>query len=290
MGKHAYLIIAHNEFEVLEALLRMIDDERNDIYLHIDSKVPNIEKLNLEKNVEISDLTILGERISVTWGDYSQIDCELKLLKEALKTEHDYYHLLSGVDLPIKSQNEIHDFFDKCNKKQFLHIDAPTLSAKYKKRADKYWLINKRNRTLPEKIINELFLLLQFMVHRCKKSGLVYQKGANWFSITHDFARYVIGQEELIKETFKQTITADEMFVQTLLMSSDYRERLFDKRMNGDYGAIKREIDWERGEPYVYRLEDLNQLLCSTNFFARKFSWNVDSEIVKALEEKIKAC
>ena len=95
----------------------MIDDERNDSYLHIDSKVQNIEKLKLEKNVERSKLIILEERISVTWGDYSQIACELKLLKEATKTEHDYYHLLSGVDLPIKTQDEIHDFFDKCGKK-----------------------------------------------------------------------------------------------------------------------------------------------------------------------------
>ena len=34
--KHAYLIIAHNEYPVLETLVSMIDDERNDIYLHID--------------------------------------------------------------------------------------------------------------------------------------------------------------------------------------------------------------------------------------------------------------
>lgn len=290
MGKHAYLIIAHNEFEVLEALLRMIDDERNDIYLHIDSKVQNIEKLELEKNIEKSKLIILEERISVTWGDYSQIACELKLLKEATKTEYDYYHLLSGVDLPIKTQDEIHDFFDKCGKKQLLHIDAPTLSAEYKKRADKYWLINRRKRNLPQKIINGLLLALQFMVHRCKKSGLVYQKGANWFSITHDFAKYIVEKENLIRDTFKYTITADEMFAQTLLMSSEYREQLFDKRMNGAYEAIKREIDWKRGDPYVYRVEDLEQLLSSDNFFARKFSWNIDSEIVKALEEKIKAC
>lgn len=34
--KHAFLIIAHNEYPVLEVLLSMLDDERNDIYLHID--------------------------------------------------------------------------------------------------------------------------------------------------------------------------------------------------------------------------------------------------------------
>lgn len=39
MKKHAYLIIAHNEFELLKLLVSQIDDVRNDIYIHIDKKV-----------------------------------------------------------------------------------------------------------------------------------------------------------------------------------------------------------------------------------------------------------
>lgn len=38
MKKHAYLIIAHNQFALLKELLKSIDDERNDIYIHIDKK------------------------------------------------------------------------------------------------------------------------------------------------------------------------------------------------------------------------------------------------------------
>ena len=37
--KHAYLIIAHNEFEVLKRLISALDHEANDIYVHIDAKV-----------------------------------------------------------------------------------------------------------------------------------------------------------------------------------------------------------------------------------------------------------
>lgn len=44
--KHAFLIIAHNEYPILEVLLSMLDDERNDIYLHIDKRaVGHIKKL-----------------------------------------------------------------------------------------------------------------------------------------------------------------------------------------------------------------------------------------------------
>lgn len=38
MQKHAYMIIAHNEFDLLEILVRLLDDPRNDIYVHIDAK------------------------------------------------------------------------------------------------------------------------------------------------------------------------------------------------------------------------------------------------------------
>ena len=40
--KHAFLIIAHNEYPVLEVLLSMLDDERNDIYLHIDKRATEL--------------------------------------------------------------------------------------------------------------------------------------------------------------------------------------------------------------------------------------------------------
>ena len=38
MKKHAYLIMAHNNWKILEKLLILLDDKRNDIYLHIDLK------------------------------------------------------------------------------------------------------------------------------------------------------------------------------------------------------------------------------------------------------------
>ncbi len=36
MKKHAFLIMAHNQYPLLEKLVDLLDDERADIYLHID--------------------------------------------------------------------------------------------------------------------------------------------------------------------------------------------------------------------------------------------------------------
>ena len=48
--KHAYLIMAHNEFDILEKQLRLLDDYRNDIYIHIDKKVKQFN-FNYYKNI-----------------------------------------------------------------------------------------------------------------------------------------------------------------------------------------------------------------------------------------------
>ncbi len=39
--KHAYCIMAHSNWEQLQILVDAIDDERNDIFLHIDAKALN---------------------------------------------------------------------------------------------------------------------------------------------------------------------------------------------------------------------------------------------------------
>ena len=46
-NRHAYLIMAHNEWELLNTLLSLIDDPRNDIFLHIDKKVKTMPDLYL---------------------------------------------------------------------------------------------------------------------------------------------------------------------------------------------------------------------------------------------------
>lgn len=79
--KHAYLILAHNEYPILERLIKAIDDPRNDIYIHFDRKVKDLPKLE----TVYSDLCIVENRIDVRWGDVSVIEAEYLLFEEALK-------------------------------------------------------------------------------------------------------------------------------------------------------------------------------------------------------------
>ncbi|WP_295341161.1 beta-1,6-N-acetylglucosaminyltransferase [uncultured Subdoligranulum sp.] len=283
MGKHAYLVIAHNEFEILGRLLSMLDDKDNDIYLHIDKKVKEFDERSFQKFVCHSPLIFIENKVDVQWGNFSQIECELRLLEEATKQHHDYYHLLSGVDLPLKSQKEIHDFFEKNKGIEFVQFKEPEIDGETLGRVAKYHFFAKRNKRVVEKILDRLCLSMQFWVDRTKSSNLTYQKGANWFSITHDLALFVVQNRSLIEKYFKYTICGDEMFLQTLVASSSFINKVVPNNYCDNYENICYCIDWKRGSPYVYREEDYEFLMASQQLFARKFSWNVDRNIIEKI-------
>ena len=82
MKKHAYLIKAHHQFGLLEKLLILLDDERNDIYIHIGKNVI-YDKRKLESCTVRSHIYFVPP-VKETWGGYRlKVSCPfLKLLKK----------------------------------------------------------------------------------------------------------------------------------------------------------------------------------------------------------------
>ncbi|MFQ7420117.1 MAG: beta-1,6-N-acetylglucosaminyltransferase [Blautia massiliensis (ex Durand et al. 2017)] len=141
--KFAYLIIVHTRFDQVAKLLELLDDEKNDLYVHIDEKVANsfdIFQRTLKPSVQKSKIYLVNPH-NVTWGGKSQIEAELELLKAAIKGNYDYYHLISGMDLPIKTQKEIHEFFENNKGKEFIHFST---NEDARKRCQYYWLYQEK--------------------------------------------------------------------------------------------------------------------------------------------------
>ena len=73
----------------------------------------------MARNVVHSNLIVLPTRLDGGWGELSLVKIEIELYSYALRyaQEHkiDYaiFHLLSGHDLPLHSQDYIHEFIDK---------------------------------------------------------------------------------------------------------------------------------------------------------------------------------
>lgn len=286
-ARHAYLIIAHNQFELLQTLIACLDDARNDIFIHLDSKAGDVETAPFYAQAKKSGLHFVENRVDVRWGAFSLVECELRLLEAALPGKYAYYHLMSGVDLPLKSQTEIHRYFEAHEGREFVHFEAPVLDKKSYRRVAKYNFFGSRNKSIWEKVAYRVLMFLELPIDRTRRSGLTYQKGAQWFSITHALASYIASQRAKIEKQFKYTLCGDEMFLQTLVASSDFIKQVSPENFCNNYATVRYCIDWQRGNPYEYRLSDYDELMASGMHFARKFNWNADKEIVLKIKETV---
>lgn len=221
----------------------------------------------------------------------TQIDVELFLLEHASKNQYDYYHLLSGVDLPLKSQDYIHQFFDKNNGKEFINFDECVRNIVIEKRVKYYYFFvgGYRSQNLFyryfTKIFNRISRTVQNILGISKiDEGYVYRKGSQWFSITHSLAKYVLDQRENIKRNYRYSFCCDEVFLQTIVYNSPFFAMV--KRIDEKYNNALRYIDWEHGNPYVFKSSDFNNLIKSKALFARKF--NVENiDVVKKITQHI---
>ena len=271
-GRHAYCIIAHNRPDLLNNLVEMIDDYRNDIFVHIDKKsnISEFATINTSK----SRLIFLKDRVNVNWGSFSQIESELALFSKAVQTnEYQYVHLLSGIDVPIKSQDEIHDFFDKNYPKEFIGYQHNAFSQRLlSRRADLYHFFTRYGRSGIGKIMQQArraLCVLQRVFHVKRKHSFTMKIGPNWVSLTGDCVSYIVSKKKDIAKDFRYMTCADEIYKHSVIWDSPYKDNVYD--INGYcYHGCMRLIDWTRGNPYVFQLSDYNQIIASDRLFCRK--------------------
>ena len=293
--RHAYLILAHKNFGQLRKLAGLLDDPRNDIYVHVDRKSASSPEEWLRGACKYSRLSLISPRISVSWGGVSIMRAELALLKAATQAGHyDYYHLLSGMDLPIKDQDTIHDFFDRHSGTEFINywnFKKTTAS-----RFHYYTLFPEGAGHFLTNLANNIFKGLQMAVGYRINRDVDFRFASQWFSITDALARYVLSREEWLERVFRHTNTCDEIFLATLVWNSPFRERLYVKEPVDEHivnESNMRFIDWTRGDsirhPWTFRSDDWDLLMSVPHFWARKFDENVDSGIIDRIYAKLKA-
>ncbi len=284
-SKHAYLIMAHHQFEILEMLLKLLDHEQHDFYIHIDRSAGEFD-FERFKNVPKKSKIHFTKRLSVKWGGHSQIRCEQLLLDEAVKGNYSFYHLLSGVDLPLKPADTIYRFFEENLGSEFLYFSSDEFAAtkEIRERVSIFHFFKNfygRNNRFFE-ICDHILVRVQRALHidRMKKGGYVVRCGANWFSISHDFAEFVCSQKKQIRRYFYHSHCADEVFLHTIVYHKYGKDfPLYRKELGSDYLTSARLIDWNRGQPYTFRSSDFDELMASEAMFARKFDYGTDPEI-----------
>lgn len=276
--KHAYLIMAHNDPLQLQKLVSAVDDERNSIFIHIDKKsdIGQFKDIKATK----ADLTVIDERIDTRWGDPSQIDTEYALFRAAFRDPDILrFHLLSGADFPLKSQDEMHSFFQNYPDSEFIDFEGSEEGDDNKLRKEIYKKchlyhfflpsIKDRNRIKAKALnfIRRVFMLMQMIVktNRQFSLGTLY-KGSQWGSFTRSFVAKLLEKEDIVKKEFQKTHCCDEIYKQTIAKAEGFKV--------SPLGNV-RLIDFARGSkqsPYTFKESDSQELLSSSMIFARKFS------------------
>lgn len=304
--KQAYLIMAHNKIEQLKFLLSLLDYEKHDIFILFDkkAKITEKQKNDLRQIVTKSSLFFTKE-IPIYWGDYSQIEAELELFETAAKQEnYSIYHLLSGVDLPLDTAENIYNFFDSRKEYNFLTMVSDELFIRnkvYERVAFKTMLPHLTVRTVNNNFLRSVLKIYRkfevelqriFKVDYFKKFNLELKYASNWCSLNKEAVDILLEEKRLIATIFKNTKVNDELFIPTILQKHQLLNTVYSIEPTNDkptdFQGNLRYINWWDGSPYTWTdsSDDIDQLKRG-KALGHKFSRKFDLESNPNLKEEI---
>lgn len=263
--KHAFLIISHNEFEILQLLIDKLDSDRADIYVHIDKKVKKLPKLH----TRYSDLHILEDRVDVRWGHYSQIACEMKLFEAAHRNgPYQHYHMLSGVHLPLKPVEELLAFYDGHQGEEIMDLwETCTGKGNIKLGKWNFWLRHHKSQNPVICKFAQSFWRWNMAVQKrlpiYHLPNEQYVKSSNWVSITQQAVEHLLKRKTQIKNIYQYSLCGDEYFVASELTKADFKIH--------DEKKLLFQV-WDGDGPRVLKKEDEREMITSGCLYARKFS------------------
>ena len=273
----AHLILVHNYPEQLERLLNRLIYSNSDVFIHLDKKA---DLSQFEYLKSLPNVYFINNRISVGWGNYSMVEATLISMQEILDTQNKYSHinLLSGQDYLLKPIAEIEQFFFSNTDKSYLQ--SLSIYDEWQESKNRLIKYNLGDLSIPfkyriQEIINKI------LPNRKIPENMEPFGSSQWLTLTPACIKYVL--EFLIDKPkalkfFKWTWAIDEILFQTILLNSSFKDSIVNDN--------KRYIKFEKNEmnPILLKISDADALLQSGKFFARKFSIQIDSQILDFLD------
>jgi len=275
--KIAYLFLVHQNPRLLKRAIEILSTADSGFFVHLDRKTDTAEFSGIGgENVFFS-----AERIPVYWGEFSQVEATLLLMRQALANSAKYERLvfLQGSDYPLRSGRYVREFMEKNQEAEFISlVRMPAPGYPLSK-------INKVRypSSQPFRHFASKFLARLGLFRRDYKEYFgrleAYSGQACW-ALSEEASRYILDfsdRNPAIARYFEDSFTADEMFFHTILGNSTFRSRI---RRNLVY------LDWPAGADHPNPLgeKDLRIFEASENvwvedewgrgevLFARKFS------------------
>lgn len=288
--KIAYIMLCHKNAEQINTLVNELLKNDADVYIHLDLKSNIRDEIIKNERVILLDEK---ECYSVSWGGNDMIKATLSLLNKVKQSnkKYDYVWLVSGQDFPIVSAEEIEKRLSENKETNYIEIIEDSKEYNRYNKLYEIWYpkwITKNNNFI--KSIKRIYMILTggfnhtFKIFKRKKPiDYNFQFGSQWWTLTYGAAMYILdycNNNPKYLKYFEHCIIPDECFFQTLFMASPYRNK---RKTNLTF------VNWkgDRRSPSTLTIEDKEMLKDKSKDFciARKFDFEIDSEIIKIIQK-----
>lgn len=277
----SFVVTAYKDLKNLQRISNRLHADFN-VFIHIDRSSEliiddDVRQLNVTSNVYAE------KTWSISWGSYKHLLAILSLLRRAVlyTSDYGYIHLISGQDIPVKSNDEFSDFFDGNN---HIYMDCRSLEQMESHQLEMFqiknhlWRFNYWNKCVHFLRNIDTWRQKKFHCLNDNFGGVTnVAQGLVWMSIPCYIAKYVLDYIDthpaFIKDIYHAQIPEEFVF-QTILINSKFKQNI-------DTDNLRYNV-WRRRNgslPAYLDLSDYEAIINSGCFFARK----IDSKISKDL-------
>jgi hypothetical protein len=281
MIKQVFLIAAHKDPGQLNALVGQLRDDDFLVYVHLDAKGA------IDPREVHPAARLVTDRVAVHWGCFSQVRATLNSLAQIVAEVPDFDKVLflSAQDFPLLSNPALKAALAELRQHELL--DTVAIG-----RGPGQWAAGYRYEYFYRADAGKALRLACSLANRLLRAsgrtrrlpaGLAPYGGSSWWALSRACVCELlerIRREPGITRFFGSVACADEMFFQTLVMNSRFRDRVLSQNF--------RYIQWpEQGgrNPKILEEHDFERIAASKAHFCRK----VDSRLSAGLLPRLVA-
>jgi hypothetical protein len=278
--KIAMLVMVHKNPKQAQRLVDHLSKDF-DVYVHVDKRA--------RWSIKGSDKVFVYKKYKPYWASFNITLAQLFLLRQAHKRRYDRYTVISGLDLPLASNERIEKFF-KDDNNDYIAFTSKIEERPLSDRLTEYHLDEKyrefknifRRLDIFHFTKEKVFEILN--KKKTRRLDYDFYKGSQWMNLTGAMVLKMLDylrKDKKYLRRFRWTRASDEIFFQTLA------------KMQADVNIINdnlRYIDWvggSNGSPKTLLSEDYEKLIESDKLFARKFDESIDGDIIDRMYERI---
>lgn len=290
--KMAYLLVAHKCPEQVNLFVQQLLDYGDcDMYIHVD-----------KKRQEMVDQIIKSGRVhvcsvyDVRWGSFEIVKAGYYLMRMARESGKNYTHMYFGSGQDLLVRKGLYEYLDDHPETTFIHIENEVTSTN---RASARYRVRWPHRLMVRNDLH-LYRFIRIGMQLLCKFGIVlfpnknrlekpisFYDGRTWFIAPIKVMEYIldfIDDNPDYEKFWEESLAADLMFFQTIIMNSPFADKIADELMYVEFGKTFR----TNNHPLTIT-ENMTERIGKGNYFcARKFEMEEDEEVIHYYLEKTK--